>query len=175
MKLYISPDIIITRSDEPIIEQSVKDKISLFCNVKPDCVIENLTLSSLYEVPLMLHENGLDKVVCRELSLNLPEPEMTAWKSMVERIGERENRTTIAIVGKYVKLHDAYLSIIESLNHAGFEHRTKIDIRWIDSEDITAENIASLFAGVKGVIIPGGFGNRGIERKIIACRYARRY
>jgi len=171
--LGISPDIIITRSDEPIIEQSVKDKISLFCNVKPDCVIENLTLSSLYEVPLMLHENGLDKVVCRELSLNLPEPDTTAWKSMVERIGERENRTTIAIVGKYVKLHDAYLSIIESLNHAGFEHRTRIDIRWIDSEDITVENAASLFAGVEGVIIPGGFGNRGIEGKITACRYAR--
>jgi len=171
--LGISPDIIITRSDEPIIEQSVKDKISLFCNVKPDCVIENLTLSSLYEVPLMLHENGLDKVVCRELSLNLPEPDMTDWKSMVERIGEKNRQTTIAIVGKYVKLHDAYLSIIESLNHAGIEQRTKIDIRWIDSEDITAENAAAFFDGVKGVIIPGGFGNRGIEGKITACRYAR--
>ena len=170
--LGISPDIIITRSDEPI-EQSVKDKISLFCNVKPDCVIENLTLSSLYEVPLMLHDNGLDRVVCRELSLNLPEPDMAAWKSMVERIGERDDRTTIAIVGKYVKLHDAYLSIIESLNHAGFEHHTKIDIRWIDSEDITSENVASLFAGVDGVIIPGGFGNRGIEGKITACQYVR--
>ena len=171
--LGISPGIIITRSDEPVVEKSVLDKISLFCNVKPDCVIENLTLSSLYEVPLMLHENGLDRVVCRELSLNLPEPDMAAWKSMVERIGGRDNRTTIAIVGKYVKLHDAYLSIIESLNHAGFEHRTKIDIRWIDSEDITAGNAASFFDGVEGIIIPGGFGNRGIEGKINACRYAR--
>jgi CTP synthase len=170
--LGISPDIIITRSDEPI-EQSVKDKISLFCNVKPDCVIENLTLPSVYEAPLALHDNGFDRVVCRELSLNLPEPDMTKWKSMVGSIGQRDGRTTIAIVGKYVKLHDAYLSVVESLNHAGFEHRKKIDIRWIDSEDITSDSVVSLLAGVDGVIIPGGFGSRGIDGKIAACRYVR--
>ena len=170
--LGITPNIIITRSDDPI-EISVKDKISLFCDVKPDCVIENLTLSSLYEVPLMLHDNGLDKIVCRELSLKYPEPDMTGWKAMVDCISERDSRTTIAIVGKYVKLHDAYLSIIESLNHAGFEHHTKIDIQWIDSEGITEENVESMMTGVAGVIIPGGFGSRGIEGKITVCRYLR--
>ena len=170
--LGISPDIIITRSDDPI-EKSVKDKISLFCNVKPDCVIENLTLSSLYEVPLMLHEAGLDSIVCRELSLNYPAPDLTGWKAMTERIGGRCDRITIAVVGKYIKLHDSYLSVIESLNHAGFEYRIKIDIRWIDSELITAENVQSMLDGVSGVIIPGGFGSRGIEGKIEMCRYVR--
>jgi len=111
----------------------------------------------------------------RELSLTLPEPDMTKWKSMVGSIGETEGRVTVAIVGKYIRLHDAYLSIIESLNHAGFELRKKVDIRWVDSEEITPENVASLFTGVTGVIIPGGFGHRGIEGKITACRYVREH
>ena len=168
----ISPDIIIARSEKPIGE-SVKDKISLFCSVKPDCVIENLTLPSVYEAPLALHDNGLDKVVCNELSLKSPQPDMTKWKSMLKSIGNRKGHTTIAIAGKYVKLHDAYLSIVESLNHAGFEHRKKVDIRWIDSEEITPGNVASLMAGVNGVIVPGGFGNRGIDGKITTCKYVR--
>ncbi|MFI3325776.1 MAG: CTP synthase [Clostridia bacterium] len=168
----VSPDIIIARADEPI-DQSIRDKIALFCNVKPDCVIENLTLPSLYEAPLMLHENGLDNVVCRHLNLNVQEPDLTEWKTMTTKIANRTKEVKIAIVGKYIKLHDAYLSIIESLNHAGYEHGANVKIKWIDSEDLTDENTAEYFSDVDGMIVPGGFGDRGIEGKISACKYAR--
>jgi len=168
----ISPDIIIARADEPLSDE-IKAKISLFCNVKPDCVIENLTLSCLYEAPLMLHKNGLDEVVCRELDLHTREPDLTEWEDMVMKIKNRQKEVVIAIVGKYVKLPDAYLSIIESLNHAGYHKGAKVRIRWVDSETVTKENVAEKLKGVNGVIIPGGFGDRGIEGKIAACRYAR--
>jgi CTP synthase len=168
----ISPNIIIARADEPL-SRGIKDKIALFCNVKPDCVIENMTVPSLYEAPLMLHQNGLDTVVCRELGLDIREPDLTEWKSMVDHINKREKAATVAIVGKYVKLRDAYLSIIESLNHAGFETGANVNIRWIDSESITAQNVGEVLAGIGGMIIPGGFGDRGIEGKITACRHAR--
>jgi CTP synthase len=168
----ISPNIIIARSDEPM-DNSIKAKISLFCNVKPDCVIENLTVSCLYEAPIMLHNNGLDRVVCRELNLITPEPDLTEWNLMIERIHVRLRRATIAIVGKYVKLHDAYLSIIESLNHAGFDTGCVVNIKWIDSEDVTYDTVGELLSGIDGIIVPGGFGDRGIEGKIIACQYAR--
>ncbi|MCL2184145.1 MAG: CTP synthase [Chitinispirillia bacterium] len=169
----ISPNIIIARSDEPL-SQGIKDKIALFCNVTPDCVIENMTVPSLYEAPLMLHENGLDTVVCRELRFdNIREPDLTEWRSMVSRINTRQKEVKIAIVGKYIQLRDAYLSIIESLNHAGFEISAKINFCWIDCEEITAQNAAEILKGVDGIIIPGGFGDRGVEGKIAACRYAR--
>ena len=168
----ISPDIIIARADEPI-GSGIKDKISLFCNVEPDCVIENITVSSLYEAPLMLHRNGLDKVVCRKLGINAPEPDLSEWREMVRKIGDREREICIAIVGKYVQLHDAYLSIIESLNHAGFEVGVRVVIRWVDSGAVTGSNAAELLSGLDGMIIPGGFGDRGIEGMIAACRYAR--
>ena len=170
----ISPDIIIARADEPL-SAGIKEKISLFCTVKPDCVIENITLPSLYEAPLMLHENGLDRIVCRELMLDTPEPDLTAWRMMTRKITARETNVTIAIVGKYVRLHDAYLSIIESLNHAGFETGANVCIRWVDSENVTAQNVAGILHDVGGMIIPGGFGDRGIDGKIIACRYAREH
>jgi CTP synthase len=168
----ISPNVIIARADEPL-SDGIAEKISLFCNVKQDCVIENITVPSLYEAPLMLHQNGLDKVVCRELGLAVPEPDLTEWNMMARKIEAREKTITIAIVGKYVKLHDAYLSIIESLNHAGFETGANVDIRWVDSEDLSEQNINHILGGIDGMIIPGGFGDRGIEGKIIACRYAR--
>jgi len=168
----ISPDIIIARADEPF-DESIKDKISLFCNVKRDCVIENLTLPCLYEAPLMLHKSGLDRVVCRELGLETPEPDLREWENMVEKIKSRQKKVVIAIVGKYVKLHDAYLSIIESLNHAGYDTGAKVEIRWVESEDVKDENVHVLLDGIDGMIIPGGFGDRGIDGKIIACRYAR--
>jgi CTP synthase len=168
----ISPDIIIARSDEPL-DDGIKAKISLFCNVKRDCVIENLTVPCLYEAPLMLHRNGLDRVVCRELGLDVPEPELTEWQNMIDKVRARKRETTIAIVGKYVRLHDAYLSIIESLNHAGFETGAKVNIRWIDSEEVKPENVKELLDGSAGIIVPGGFGDRGIEGKITACKYAR--
>ncbi len=168
----ISPNIIIARADEPL-DEGIKAKISLFCNVKPDCVIENLTVPYLYEAPIMLHQNGLDTVVCRELNLNVPKPDLNEWQRMVRKITVRKKEVTIAIVGKYVKLHDAYLSIIESLNHAGFETGANVNIRWIDSEDVTENNVHEFLNGIKGIIVPGGFGDRGIEGKIIACQYAR--
>ncbi|MCL2111264.1 MAG: CTP synthase [Clostridiales bacterium] len=168
----ISPNIIIARADEPL-DDDIKDKISLFCNVKRDCVIENTTLPSLYEAPLMLHNNGLDTVVCRELGIVAPEPDLDEWRGMVRKISAARGRACIAIIGKYIQLHDAYLSIIESLNHAGFETGVHVDIHWIDSGEITDANIGEALDGVDGVIIPGGFGDRGIEGKIAACRYAR--
>jgi len=170
--LGISPNIIIARADEPL-SGGIKDKISLFCNVKPDCVIENINVPSLYEAPLMLHQNGLDAVACRALGIDAPAPDLREWQGMVEKIAAREKEVSIAIVGKYVQLHDAYLSIIESLHHAGFEAGAHVNILWVDSGDVTDENAGELLAGAHGMIIPGGFGDRGIEGKIAACRYAR--
>lgn len=169
----ISPNIIVARADEHI-SKDIRDKISLFCNVKQDCVIENITVSSLYEAPLFLHDNGLDKVACRELGLDdVPEANLSEWRNMTRKIASRTKEVKIAIVGKYVKLHDAYLSIIESLNHAGFEAGANINLFWVDSEDVTKENAGKIFEGVDGMIVPGGFGDRGIEGKIAACRHAR--
>jgi len=168
----ISPNIIVARADEPI-SRGIKDKISLFCNVKPDCVIENISLTSLYEAPIRLHQNGLDTVACRELSLDTPPPDLEEWEMMVSKIKDRKREATIAIVGKYVRLHDAYLSIMESLNHAGFETGANVHIRWVDSEAITEEKAHDAFDGIDGMIIPGGFGDRGVEGKIAACGYAR--
>ncbi|MDR1002307.1 MAG: CTP synthase [Oscillospiraceae bacterium] len=170
----ISPNIIVARSDEPL-DDGIKAKISLFCNVKPDCVIENLTVPCLYEAPIALHNNGLDEVVCRELNLDTPAPDLVEWENMITKINRRQKRTTIAIVGKYVKLHDAYLSIIESLNHAGFEAGCEVKIKWINCEDVTEQTAHDLLSGVDGMIVPGGFGERGIEGKISACKYAREH
>ncbi len=170
--LGIAPDVIITRADRPL-ENGIKDKIALFCNVKNDCVIENLTLECLYEVPLMLHDNGLDAVACRKLGLKYSEPDLTAWIDMVKKIQGRTKKVKIAIVGKYVKLHDAYLSVREALYHAGYMYDAEVEIEWVDSEIVTNENVAEVLKDVKGVLVPGGFGDRGIEGKIAACRYAR--
>ncbi|MCL2048590.1 MAG: CTP synthase [Defluviitaleaceae bacterium] len=169
----IAPDVIIARADEPL-TAGIKEKIALFCNVKPDCVIENVTLPSLYEAPLMLHKNGLDMVVCRQLGLDVPPADLREWQSMTQKISSlAENAITIAIVGKYVRLHDAYLSITESLRHAGFETGVQVNIKWVDSEECEAAGAQELLAGVNGIIVPGGFGERGIEGKIAACRFAR--
>ncbi|MDE6888291.1 MAG: CTP synthase [Eubacterium sp.] len=168
----IHPDIIVLRSDKPLGE-AVFQKISLFCNVKPDCVIENQTLANLYEAPLMLEKAGFSSVVCRELNIKAPEPDLTDWKEMVERIRLRSEEVHIGLVGKYVKLHDAYLSVAEAMNHAGYERNTFIKIHWIDSENITKENVKERLKGMNGIIIPGGFGSRGIEGMILSAQYAR--
>lgn len=170
--LGISPCIIVARTDRPLPEQ-LRDKIALFCNVKPDCVIENLTLPNLYEAPLMLHREGLDEVVCRELGLDTAPPDLREWSELVQRIHARSGQVVIAMVGKYTKLHDAYLSIIESLNHAGYAAGVHVEIKWVNSEGVTPQNAPELLKGIDGMIIPGGFGERGIEGKIAACRYAR--
>lgn len=168
----ISPDIIVARADESL-NSEILAKLSLFCNVQPDCVIENLTLPCLYEAPLMLRKNGLDTVVCRELSLTTRQPDLSEWEAMTARIAARKEVVTMAIVGKYVRLHDAYLSVIEALHHAGYGKGADIQILWIDSECVTRDNAARLLRGAQGVLVPGGFGDRGIEGMISACEYAR--
>ena len=146
----------------------------MFCNVRPDCVIENLTMPSLYECPLMLEAAGLTNVVARQLHLETPPSDLTEWKDLISRIATRSKNCTIALVGKYVKLHDAYLSVMESLYHAGFENESKVDIRWVDSELLLdQQRCHDELHEVDGVIIPGGFGDRGIEGMIQAAQYAR--
>lgn len=169
----IAPDIIVLRCDEPITDPGIFRKIAGFCNVKPDCVIENLTLPVLYEAPLALEKNGLSRVVCRELCLNVPEPDLREWTAMVSAIKSRSRAVTIGLVGKYVQLHDAYLSVAEALRHAGYALDACIDIRWIDSETVTEETRDSVLAGLDGILVPGGFGDRGIEGMILASQYAR--
>ena len=169
----ISPDIIVLRSDEKIEDESIFRKIADFCNVKPDCVIENMTVPVLYEAPLMLENANFSDIVCRELNIKAKEPDLTEWKQLVEKINSRNKNTEIAIVGKYVQLHDAYLSVAEALRHAGYELGATVDIKWVDSESITKENVKDIFKDTNGIIVPGGFGNRGIEGKILAAQYAR--
>ena len=168
----VNPNIIILRCDEPL-EASIFEKIALFCNVKKDCVIENITLPNLYEAPLMLEKSGFSDVVCRELGIDAPKPDLTDWTAMVDRIKSRPYTTHIGLVGKYVALHDAYLSVAEALRHAGYLHNTHIKIHWIDSETITEENAAELLGDLDGIIVPGGFGSRGIEGMIISAKFAR--
>ncbi|MGN0506194.1 MAG: CTP synthase [Lachnospiraceae bacterium] len=168
----INPNIIVLRCDEPL-EEAIFKKISMFCNVKPDCVIENITLPNLYEAPLMLEKSNFSSVVCRELGITAPEPDLLEWEQMVERIKSRPYSVTIGLVGKYVQLHDAYLSVAEALRHAGYYYNTHVKIQWIDSEQLTKENIEAELAGLDGIIVPGGFGNRGIEGMILAAKYAR--
>ena len=170
--LGINPDIIVLRSDKPL-EESIFQKISLFCNVKPDCVIENRTLQNLYEAPLMLEKSGFSDVVCRELHIDAPKPNLEEWKQMVDRIRNRSEEVHIGLVGKYVKLHDAYLSVAEAMEHAGYELNKFVKINWIDSENITKENVNDILKGLDGIIIPGGFGNRGVEGMILSAKYAR--
>lgn len=170
----IRPDIIVLRCDEPL-EESIFKKISMFCNVKPDCVIENITLPFLYEAPLMLERSGFSSIVCRELGINAPAPDLTEWKEMVERIQNKEKTVHIGLVGKYVQLHDAYLSVAEALRHAGYAQKTDVNIHWIDSETLTEDSTPKLLGGLDGIIVPGGFGSRGIEGMILAAKYAREH
>ena len=169
----IKPDIIVLRTDEPITDQSIFHKIALFCNVQPDCVIENLTIPVLYEAPIMLEKNHFSDIVCRELCLETPEPDMSEWLEMVEKIRNRKKLVRIALVGKYVKLHDAYLSVMEALRHAGYDYSARVEIDWVDSETLTEENISARLGSIDGIILPGGFGSRGIEGMVLAAKYAR--
>ena len=169
----IAPDIVVLRCDEPL-EETIFKKISMFCNVKPDCVIENRTIPVLYKAPVMLEKNNFSDIVCRELVLNVPPPDMSEWEVMLEMIENRRETVTIGLVGKYVELHDAYLSVAEALRHAGYVHASFVTIKWIDSESITAENIEEQLAKCSGIVVPGGFGSRGIEGKILTADYCRR-
>ena len=168
----ISPNIIVLRCDEPL-EEEIFRKISLFCNVKEDCVIENRTLPDLYEAPLMLEKSGFSGIVCRELGLDTGEPDLREWEEMVYRIKHLEKKVTIGLVGKYIRLHDAYLSVAEALHHAGYANSAEVEIHWIDSEEITPENVSDMLRGCDGILVPGGFGNRGIEGMITTAQYCR--
>ena len=172
LSVGIQPDVLVCRTDSPLPED-MRRKIALFCNVSEDCVIQNLTASTLYEVPLLLEKEGLCRVVCRKLGLSAGEPDMRHWHELVEQIHRATRPVTIALVGKYTELHDAYLSVAESLFHAGTACGAQVDIRWVDSQHLTAENIADALAGCKGILVPGGFGDRGIEGMILAAQYAR--
>ena len=171
--LGIKPDILVCRSELPI-EENMKNKIALYCNVRPESVIQNKTVDNLYAVPLMLEEEGLTKEVCKHLKLDKQETNNKEWEALVEKIRNVENKTVkVAIVGKYVKLEDSYLSVAESLRHAGFENNVKVEIDYVDSEEITSQNAEKILKPYHALLVPGGFGNRGIEGMIEAIKYAR--
>ena len=168
----INPNIIVLRCDEQL-EESIFRKISLFCNVKLDCVIQNVTIPVLYEAPIMLEKSNFSNIVCRELGINAGEPDLSDWNEMLMPIKNRNKNVTIGIVGKYVQLHDAYLSVAEALRHAGYAYGARTQIEWIDSETINDENVSEILGACDGIVVPGGFGNRGIEGKISTAKYCR--
>ena len=168
----IQPDIIVCRTEQPLSED-MKDKIGLFCNLDGDSVVQNLDADNLYEVPLMLYKEGLDSLAIKKLGLKCGDAQLDEWIGMVNNIKSLKNKVTIALVGKYVELHDAYMSVAEALDHGGFANDTEVDIRWVHSENVTEENIGEYMQDVDGILIPGGFGPRGIEGKILSAKYAR--
>lgn len=168
----ISPDIIVCRSEHEL-NQSIKDKIALFCNVPEKCVLQNLDVEYLYEAPLAMEKEHLAQVVCECLKLDCPEPDLSDWTEMVEKLRTPKHEVNIALVGKYIQLHDAYLSVVEALKHGGIYAHTTINIDWIDSETVTKENVQDILKNADGILVPGGFGDRGIEGKINAITYAR--
>ena len=173
----ISPDIIVCRSEKPI-SKEMREKMAMFCDVDPDAVIQNLTARSIYEVPMLMEEQGLDTIVLRKLEMEDKPKDMQGWHDMVDRILKKyDKKVTIAVVGKYVALQDAYISITESLRHAAVANEAELDIHWVNAEEIEADDtdMAKVMAGVDGILVPGGFGNRGIEGKIKAIQYAREH
>lgn len=170
--LGIQPHVIVCRTEHSLTED-MKRKLALFCDIDPAAVIECKDAETLYEVPMMLREQGLDDYVVNHLRLQTNEPDMTEWESLVRKVKSLTKKTEIAIVGKYVALHDAYLSIVEALGHAGIDNDSEIEIRWVNAEDIYDHNVDKFLSGVQGILVPGGFGDRGIEGKVAAIRYAR--
>ncbi|MBR3003499.1 MAG: CTP synthase [Lachnospiraceae bacterium] len=170
--LGINPDILVLRCNKSL-DKDIFDKLSLFCNIKRDCIIENKNIPILYEAPLMLEKQHFGDIVCRELGLDVAKPDLQEWKDLVHKIKHMHRTVTIGLVGKYVKLHDAYLSVAEALAHAGYHSAAKVKIKWIDSETITDSNAAKKLADCDGIIVPGGFGDRGIEGMISTARYCR--
>lgn len=166
------PDVLVCRSEQPL-PTELKDKIALFCNVPKNHVLQNLDVEYLYEAPLAMENERLAQVVCESLNLPCPEPDLTDWKEMVESLRNPKAEVEIAMVGKYIQLHDAYLSVVEALKHGGIAAKASVKIRWIDSEELTRENAAYVLQGIDGILVPGGFGTRGTEGKIVAIQYAR--
>lgn len=168
----IQPDIIVCRSEKPL-GGALKDKIALFCNVPKSHVMQNLDVEYLYELPLVMEQERLAQVACECLNLDCPEPDLKDWEAMVEASKHLDKKLKVALVGKYISLHDAYISVVESLKHAGIANGAAVEIKWVDSEKVTEENAAEIFSDVSGILVPGGFGDRGIDGKIHAIHYAR--
>ena len=170
----IQPDIIVCRTELPL-EKGIKDKISLFCNVPKEHVLQNLDVEYLYEAPLAMEQEHLAQAACECLNLPCPEPDLSDWTNMVDKLRHPTTEVNIALVGKYIQLHDAYISVVEALKHGGIDNRAVVNIKWIDSETVTEENADELFGDVTGILVPGGFGSRGIDGKITAIKYAREH
>lgn len=168
----IQPDIIVCRSELPL-DQGLKDKIALFCNVPNNHVLQNLDVEYLYEAPLAMEKEDLAKVACDCLKLDCPEPDLDDWKEMVDRLRHPDKEVNIALVGKYTQLHDAYISVVEALKHGGIASRATVNLQWVDSELLNEENVDEVLANAQGIIVPGGFGDRGVEGMITAAKYAR--
>ncbi|CAH0435261.1 CTP synthase [Clostridium neonatale] len=168
----IQPDIIVCRTEKEL-SDDIKAKIGLFCNIEGRSVIQNLDADHLYEVPLMLHDEGLDNLVCEKLHLGCKDIDNSEWVKMVHKIKNLKDEVEIALVGKYVELHDAYLSVVEALSHGGYANNAKVKIRWVNAEEVETGDVNELLKGVDGILVPGGFGDRGIEGKISAIKYAR--
>ena len=168
----LQPDVIVCRSEMEL-DQETKDKIALFCNVPSSHVLNNLDLEYLYEAPLAMEKEHLAQVACECLNLECPEPDLADWKAMVDTLYSMKHTVRVALVGKYTQLHDAYISVVEALKHGGISNQTAVDIKWIDSEEVTEDNVADYLSDVDGLIVPGGFGDRGIEGMITSIKYAR--
>ncbi len=168
----ISPDLIVARVDAPM-PKDVREKIAMFCNINAECCIENFTLPVLYECPSMLEKSGFSALVCKRLNMNPNVIDMSEWEGMLERIACAGKTVKIALCGKYVSLHDAYLSVAEALFHGGYENGVKVEIKWVDTEKLTEQTVAEVMDGVDGIIVPGGFGERGIEGMVLCAKYAR--
>ena len=170
----IQPDVIVCRSEHEL-DQGIRDKIALFCNVPSSHVLQNLDVEYLYEAPLVMEKENLARVACECLQLDCPEPDLKDWEEMVDALRHPNRDVTVALVGKYTQLHDAYISVVEALKHGGIASRSTVHIKWIDSELVTEENVSEMLGDVSGILVPGGFGTRGVEGMIIACRYAREH
>ena len=170
--LGIQPNILVVRTEQPI-SQGTKNKLAQFCDVAPEAVIESRDVETLYSIPLNLQKQGMDQIVCEHLKLDVPAADMTEWKELENRVLNLKKTVKIALVGKYVELPDAYISVVESLKHSGFAFDADIDLKWVKSHELTRENVADYLSDVDGILVPGGFGDRGVEGKIEAIRYAR--
>ncbi|PEZ04261.1 CTP synthetase [Bacillus sp. AFS018417] len=170
--LGIQPNIIVVRTELPV-SQDMKDKLALFCDIDPKAVIEARDADTLYTVPLSLQEQNMDQIVCDHLKLDNPAADMTEWNALVEKVRNLSKKTRIALVGKYVELQDAYISVVEALRHAGYKFDTDVEVKWVNAEHVTAENVKELVGDTDGILVPGGFGDRGVEGKIAAIQYAR--
>lgn len=170
--LGIQPNLLVVRTETEL-PDSVKEKLANFCDVEKEAIIENQDVASIYEIPLLLKEQNMDDIILDKLNISAPQPDLTSWKQLVTKTQQLQKKVRIALVGKYVSLPDAYLSVVESLKHAGYQVNRKVDIDWINSEEITAENVADILKDADGILVPGGFGSRGLDGKLFAIQYAR--